>query len=448
MNKYNILFCDDQKSILDFYKKSLFEENEVLNERIYKKFFSRSLNLDMGSFESVKNIVENCNKYEETIDVAVLDINFKEIEGLENLDDFDIDNKISDDFKFEDLGVKIAIYLRKKYPNISIIFVSGNPSHVKKTYKLYHSNFSFVEKVIELKTELEKEIISVISKKQPKNQLIDTSNYLYNIDFINEAGNGNKFNISIKNPKIINDQNNDFGLEITLNKKPFFILANLAILSCYDDKKAQIESRPKGIKSNILEKELSSTTQKPESLWESNQDFLKEIFKKFSYIDEPACAFDIGKAKRFEYGEKSDSRTKDRNAFNQNCIKTCISFLKPHNICPMKLAVFYDEKPKKIPITKSINFLRDNLREEFELKLKTIDIEKYKWLDGSNLSTSCTCKSDNLYSIKNCKYPFCTYSIIFSEKSITGEAYTQYRFCAKPQGNFIENIKRIIEEQI
>lgn len=429
MGNYNILFCDDEDSILEFYQKFV-SENEYLKEITNESYFSMSLNNDIVNIISVKNICADLNKHNKVLDIAILDINFNNIKPFEEIDD--------NSYSFEDLGVYICKYIIGYFPTSEIIFVSGNPSHVKKHYELYSSNIHFIEKKGNLKKELEEKIFEIIDKKQPKEKVISNSKYLYNIDFIK----GNSINLLLENPKV-KKGNKSLQIEFKLTKKPFKVLSALILNCCYDQKNNKIENKPKSIYSHTLEKALMEKEELNVRLIENNKHFLKDLFKKISNTQAPFCNFDLDKAKNLEFGFKSDLRKRD--SYNNNCKLTCELFLENYHICPVNLSMIEDIN-KKVLVTKDITSLRGEVKKQITLSLKGLkDINDYKWVDGKDISLECYCNTNN-EQIMTCSNPFCSYSIIFSEKFISGAATTQYQFLAKPTDRLIKEIYDFLEE--
>lgn len=431
MKKFNILFCDDNPRIIRGYKNNI-SGNEILKEKIEESFYSYSFNVNIEDVKSVKTIVQECKAQNKTIDIAIVDINFEEISGKEIIED--------SKYTFEDLGICIANYLKENFPHIYIIYLSAKPTYIENVKSQLNSKLVRKESPNELYPKLVRIILGIFEDKDFQEYLIEKNNYLYEIDFIKQE-NGKYYLLKIKNTRIYNKKtsSNNIDINISLTETIFFKLANLVLLSCYDDKNNIVYDFPKGMKSYIIEDKFKLDKYKKYNLYKENESFLMTIFKKVSSKDNPSCGFDIDTAKKYRFGMKHDNRTKNKDNFCVSCID---SFLK-YDICPILLS-YSQSVPRNVIASKDISLIKTSI-DTLIHKYLSVDLKDYIWNDNSNVSDSCDCDSDDINSIKNCKFVLCKHALIFSNQVITKGDETEYFFRAKPTDNFIKAAKNYIE---
>lgn len=436
MRKYNILFCDDQERAIKDYK-SIISKNNVLSERIDKDkiYISHSFNKNIEDIKSIKNIVKENKENNIVIDIAIVDMNFEKIKGIEEIDE----NNTS----FERLGIKIVEYLMNEYKNIEILFVSGYiPDSIKEANKLLDSKISLFDKEnkFELFAKIEEKMLTIFKEKDSQQNLLDNyepNQYMYEITGFDLKNN----KITIKNNRIYNKETLlEVGLMIS--RKPLLILAKLILLSCYDENKMAIYDNPIEVTSEDLKESLITLKEyELDGLYKNNEGFIKTIFHKLSSNnnEEPLCHFNKKEAKNLDYGSKHDNRTIEKEPY---CYDTCKTLLKDYSICLMLLS-YSEVKIPIINISNDINRLKKDIEKNIQDKKDLF--ESYIWDNDSKISYNC-CTGLNYNEIKSCRFPICQHSLIFSDQVITNKGKTNYIFKAKPSMEVITELQKFLEQ--
>jgi hypothetical protein len=429
LSQFNILICDDQAEHLKAYEEVL-EKSSRLEGKIKEFHYARGFTSDLGNYDSVQKIVFQCQKYEENIDIAVIDVNFSELEGHEEIS--------NDGFGYEDLGVKICHYIQANFNTrpLDIIFVSANPGYVKKTYGYNKTpNIHFINKQSDFEKLVEEKIIELLKTRIPIVELRKSLDYIFQLQNINP----NTLELSIENPRIFGP-NGILRLNINLTEEPFYTFIGLLLASCYDNENHDIEKKPKTVSAGAIAEEvmaLLSRRNRSEKIIRLPLHFRKLIFNKVCGEENiPSCKFEIKKANDLNYG------------FNEKCKLTCKSFYdtaKGLIICPMTLSYSEEKGPLKDinpeDITKKISNLRKEIKEQISKILKSADFPgDFLWNDGSTLAKECKCRADNQEDIENCRFPFCVYSFICS---VRVNNYKNYYLAVKPMEEAIHNILEI-----
>lgn len=418
-SKYNILFCDDEQIILDSYKEMI--EKTKLKNLFDDVKFAKTYHTGLDKYDSVKDIVEEYKEYNELINIAVVDVNFEKSKELND----EID---SEGYSYHNLGILIARFLKENMKGIEIIFVTANPAETKSTKSLMAENIHYIEKQTGANLELilEDKIFELIENRIPKKKLSFDS-YLYEIDYLGER------EYVITNNSI---RNNSESLKINfkLTQKVDDLLKTLIYLSCIKDQHLSKKPQSKysqDIKNLFLKFGEETKIEDFIPLYEDeNLELLKMIFKKVTSFDDSACKFDYKKAKSLLFGE------------NNSCKNTCKDFLVYNKSCPMLFNYnfnYNNKKEKELDIGKSIKRLKDDIKNQIlENKNEIKNISTFRSILCEELVWNCNCSATNLDSIKNCSNPFCSNSLIFSNKAETGSSGTKYSFLAKPSDNLVK----------
>lgn len=436
MSKFNILICDDQGEHLESYKAEIKNSHE-LNEKVNEVEYSRGLTASLGLYNSVKEIVSEYKKYGDNIDIAIIDVDFSEIEGYEK--------DTNDKFGYKLLGLKISYYIQENFQirPLDIIFVSANPGYIKETYgTLKTPRIHYIDKESNFEKIVVEKIDELLNNRMPLTKLIGNCEYIYELQGINEnIKNSQPLELSLVNPCINNSDGSPITLSINLTNEPFLTFIGLMMSSCYDSENKEIEKKPKRVSSNDLANgimDLNLFNDKSHIDKTLSITLKKKIFKNMTRTENPVCEFDAKKASSLYYGN------------DEECKNSCKEFIEKDKICcPMtfsysKYKRSFNANINPDNISGKINKLKTELKKSInksiseKLKKMPLYLESYSWNDGSKVASECKCSEQK--DDQSCKFIICVYSLIYFDKI---DNKSVYRMNMKPS---IKSLKPFLME--